>query len=86
MAENAYTLGLGKLDIPKNVKTDVLITLDILGGAAMADPYAGLVTPPFLPPNRAMLIVHSSSIGSNLTSSKRHHERIHLNPSLTYQI
>jgi len=45
-----------------------------------------LGNPSFPPPNRAMLIVHSSSIGSNLTSSKRHHERIHLNPSLTYQI
>jgi hypothetical protein len=43
MAENAYTLGLGRLDIPTNIKTDVFVTLDILGGAAIADPFAGLV-------------------------------------------
>jgi hypothetical protein len=47
MAENAYTLGLGRVDVGStNTKTDVQITLDISGGAAMADPFAGLVPPP----------------------------------------
>lgn len=65
MAENAYTLGLGRLDIPTNIKTDVLITLDILGGAAMADPFDGLVRTlpllhPFLIP---VMLIGSSSTG-----------------------
>jgi hypothetical protein len=43
MAENMYTLGLGRVDIPYNTKTDICISLDIIGGAAMQNPFAGLV-------------------------------------------
>jgi len=43
MAENAYSLGLGRIDVQNDTKTDIRITLDILGGATMQDPYAGIV-------------------------------------------
>jgi hypothetical protein len=45
MAENMYTLGLGRIDIPYNTTLDIRITLDIIGGATMQDPFAGLVFP-----------------------------------------
>jgi hypothetical protein len=50
MAENVYTLGLGRVDVASsNVKTDVLVTLDIIGAPGSTEPYAGLVSSTFTP-------------------------------------
>jgi hypothetical protein len=43
MAENAYTLGLGRVDIASNIKTDITVALEIVGGPGSIEPYAGLV-------------------------------------------
>ena len=52
MAENAYTLGLGRVDVVSDIKTDILVTLEIVGGPGSIEPYAGLVTFfPFAPLN-----------------------------------
>jgi hypothetical protein len=57
MAENMYTLGLGRLDVPYNTTVDIRISLDIIGGAVMQDPFAGLV----FPPTTQLIVVSTSS-------------------------
>ena len=41
--EVAYTLGLGKIDVPPNAKVDVCITVAVNGGDPTATHFAGFV-------------------------------------------
>lgn len=41
--EVAYTLGLGKVDVPANTKADVSVIVEVDGGPSTEKPVAGLV-------------------------------------------